>query len=421
MIRGARKKTSWMPLIYAVAILFVLILGWLLKGAFTHQEVDIVDASEQENSDQVAIPKLDPPDVVYTVQDGDVLYDVFKQYEVSFQEVLALEKSSEDVFPFTNVQVGKDVWIYFSEGTSFKLAKVIYQPDLNRRIVATQIATGWVVEEQPIVYRVKDDSAQGTVDQSLYVSALNNGLDDKLILQFADIFAWDIDFARETQSGDQYQLLYQDKYDGDQFITSGKILAATYVNRGVPFNAYFFKKGDDDPGAYYDENGRSLQKSFLRAPVNFRHISSGFSMARLHPVLGKVIPHYGIDYAANFGAPIIAVGDGVIASQGWAGAYGNEVRVRHNERYTSQYGHMSAFHKGLGVGSVVKQGDIIGYVGSTGYSTGPHVHFGILDYGEFVDPASIDIPDGEPVPEEAMESFATMIKDYSDKLSNNNG
>jgi murein DD-endopeptidase MepM/ murein hydrolase activator NlpD len=292
---------------------------------------------------------------------------------------------------------------------------VAYQPDANRIIRAVQNEAGWIVTEEPILYEIRESEAAGMVENSLYVSALARGLDEKVILQMADMFAWDIDFARDTKSGDTYRVLYEERWLDGRLVTSGKILAAEYVNKGKSFRAYYFKK-DDGSWGYYDAEGKALHKAFLKAPVNFRYVSSGFTMARFHPILKTVIPHDGVDYAADYGVPIIAIGDGVVSKMGWNGGYGNRIEIRHNERYGSQYSHMSAYVKTMEVGDRVKQGETIGYVGSTGYSTGNHVHFSMTEYGKYVDPSLVDAPDGEALDAEFVDVFQVQVRNWSDRL-----
>lgn len=361
--------------------------------------------------------QLPEADATYVVQEGDTLADVFADADVPYAEIVLLEQASKKVFDLTNIQVGKSVDFAFSdEESSYRLSSVVYQPDANRVIIATQSAAGWIVEEERIEYEIRRATRGGNVEGSLYASALAQGLSDNTIMRFADVFAWDIDFARDTASGDTYKVLYEEKYKDGQFVAPGKILAAEYSNKGKTFQAFFFQPEGKDPG-YYTADGSSLQRAFLKAPVNFRYVSSGFSNARFHPILGKVMMHDGVDYAADYGVPIIAIGDGVVSRSGWAGGYGNRIEIRHNERYSSQYSHMSSYVKGLGIGDRVKQGQTIGYVGSTGFSTGNHVHFSMTEYGAYVDPTRVDAPEGEALAEEFMEAFLVNVNEWQDALA----
>jgi len=374
-----------------------------------------VDLVEIDHSRMPVIPQTDQS---YTVGEGDVLSDVFAATQVPYPEIVRLEQASKSVFSLTAIRPGKTVSFSLApESAAYRLAHVVYQPDANRVIVATQNEAGWTVTEETIEYHVKTVAKAGTVEQSLYLSALNQGLDEKIIMQIADTFAWDIDFARDTANGDSYRVVYEEKYLEGAFVTTGRVLAAEYQNKGKAFQAFLFQP-EGQQAAYYTAEGKALQRAFLKAPVNFRYVTSGFSNARFHPVLGKVMPHDGVDYAADYGTPIIAIGDGVVSRSGYVGGYGNRIEVRHNERYSSQYSHMSSYVKNLHVGDRVKQGQTIGYVGSTGFSTGNHVHFSMTEYGKYLDPAQVDAPDGAPLGDEFFGAFRTSVAEWQAQLNN---
>ncbi len=418
-VRGARAKRLRFPKYGKVLVLAVFaLIAWRYYAsrperiapaqADTHINEPIVEAAKP-----LVLPSTD---VTYEVKEGDTLADVFTGYEIPYPEIVNLEKESEAVFPLTNIRVGKIVQFAIADAAAtHTLATVVYQPDANRVIVATQNEAGWTIVEEKIQYDVKDVAKAGTVEASLYTSALNQGLDEKIIMQMADIFAWDIDFARDTASGDFYKVLYEEKSLGGTVVTTGRVLAAEYHNKGKIFQAFLFRPEGQD-AAYFAADGSSLQRAFLKAPVNFRYVTSGFTMARFHPILGKVMPHDGVDYAAAYGTPIISIGDGTVAYTGWKGGYGNRIEIRHNEKYGSQYSHMSRYVKGLDVGDRVTQGQVVGYVGSTGFSTGNHVHFSMTEYGTYVDPATVDAPEGEALAEEYKQAFAVLVAEWQAQL-----
>lgn len=410
MVTGAKRKSKIsgkFVLIGLIVIPAYFGVRMIIQYSSPVQEVqaDSVEEIVPQRSFADLIPEHD---ITYEVQEADVLTDIFAGHEIPFEEIVRLEQA-DDVFNFTNVQVGKEVYFsLYGEGSDLRLKNVFYQPDLNRIVKAEQTSGGWVVSEEVIDYQIQEVRAKGMVESSLYLSGLENGLSDKVIIETADIFAWDVDFALDTRTGDEYRIVYEEKYLGEEKISSGKILAAEYVNQGVSFKAFYFQP-EGEIGAYFDEEGNSLQKAFLKAPVNYRHVTSGFSNARFHPILGTVMPHNGVDYAAAFGTPIIAVADGTVSRLGWQNGYGNRIEVKHGDRYGSQYSHMSSFVKGMSVGDRIKQGEVVGFVGSTGYSTGNHVHYSMTDRGNYVDPGSIDVPDGEPVAEEYRDQFNTLV------------
>lgn len=285
--------------------------------------------------------------------------------------------------------------------------------DADRRVAFERSGGGWSshVEEVP----VHADTAvlAGTVRVSLY-QALMDGAGDvpraerqQVADLLADrIFAWQVDFSRDLRVGDPFRILYERQVRPDGTARSGRILAVEFTVGGRERSAYLFSSnGSED---YYDKDGESLRRAFLRAPLEFRRISSNFSTGRYHPILHRVRAHHGIDYAAAQGTPIRAVGDGVIARAGWGGGYGNVVEIRHQRGYSSRYGHMRGFAPGIRPGVRVQQGQLIGYVGTTGLSTGPHLHYEFHEGGRPINPASIRYLTGEPVSGGSKARFRAM-------------
>jgi murein DD-endopeptidase MepM/ murein hydrolase activator NlpD len=413
MVRGATRKSSYRkPFIALAAIAVVVSVFSWYRSRPPKIEPVLADVVEEPVAESVSPQKIiGEYDIAYQVQEGDTLSDIFSGHEIPFAEIVTLEQAGDEGFDFKDVQVGRTVYYsLYDDESDLRLHQVFYQPDLNRVIHATQTSGGWLIEEQEIVYDRRQRLVSGEVEASLYLSALDQGVDEAAILRFADVFAWDIDFALQTRSGDTYKFIYDERFLDDEFIASGRILAGEYVNNGTTFRAFYFEQ-EEGVGAYFDEEGNALQKAFLKAPVNYRYVTSGFSSARFHPVIGKVMPHNGVDYAAAYGTPIIAIGDGIVSDMGWMGAYGNRIEVKHGDRYGSQYSHMSSFVSGMSVGDKIEQGQVVGYVGSTGYSTGNHVHFSITDRGSYINPDTVDVPDGEPVSEENRKEFFTLVEE----------
>ncbi len=249
----------------------------------------------------------------------------------------------------------------------------------------------------------------GVVDHSLYDAMEGLGGEPELAHDFSDIFAWDVDFSRNVQPGDEFAMLYervhvQDPGEGLRYVHPGRILAARYNNAQADYTAVYFET-DEGRGGYYRPDGSSVQRQFLRAPLNYRRISSGYSLARMHPILKVRRPHQGIDYAADYGTPVWSVAGGVITYKGWSGGYGRMVKVRHNNGYETQYAHLSRYAKSLRVGQRVDQKQVLGFVGSTGLSTGPHLDFRIRHHGRYVNPRSLRTPAGDPIPAHAEPLF----------------
>lgn len=227
----------------------------------------------------------------------------------------------------------------------------------------------------------------------------------KVIDLMDKVFQWQLDFSRQIRAGDRYRLAFEREVRPDGTMRSGRILAAELVNRSTPLYAVWFDLHDDGMGGYYDLAGESLRRAFLKAPVEFRRISSRFNPNRLHPIHNVRRAHQGVDYAAATGTPIMATADGVVTTRGVQGGYGNMVQIRHSNGYVTRYAHMSGFASDVRQGTRVSQGKVIGYVGMTGTATGPHLHYELHKDGRAVDPLNVDIPAGDPIPPEAQERW----------------
>jgi murein DD-endopeptidase MepM/ murein hydrolase activator NlpD len=288
--------------------------------------------------------------------------------------------------------------------------------DADRTLSARRDGESWAVALEEVPVHTDTVVLTGTVESTLY-SALSNGNGagvpnderDRVVDQLADrIFAWQVDFSRDLRKGDEIRLVYERLVRPDGTARSSRILAVQMDINGRSHEAYLFRAPDGSED-YYGRDGSSLKRAFLRAPLEFRRISSAFSRSRFHPVLGVSRPHNGIDYAAAPGTPVRAVGDGVIGRAGWGGGYGNVVDIRHARGYTSRYAHLRGFASGIRAGARVRQGDVIGYVGSTGLATGPHLHYEFHSGGRPVDPNSIRYLTGEPLSPRNRSTFDSSV------------
>jgi murein DD-endopeptidase MepM/ murein hydrolase activator NlpD len=260
-------------------------------------------------------------------------------------------------------------------------------------------------EEVPVVRRVQ--RLGGVIHGSLFETMVALGEAPDLVHDFADIFAWDIDFSKQTRPGDEFRAVFEKFYDRDGFVRYGKVLAADYRTDQEEFVAVYFED-DDGYGAYYRPNGESVRRTFLRAPVKYTRISSRYSKSRLHPILGVRRPHEGVDYVAPIGTPVWAVADGVVVFQGWSGGFGRLVKVRHPLGYVSYYGHLSRYAEGIGKGTRVRQKQVIGYVGATGLASGAHLDYRLRVNGRFVDPLRVKLPRGEPIQVQNRDRFLSV-------------
>ena len=263
----------------------------------------------------------------------------------------------------------------------------------------------WQVSLEQRQTHARQRIAAGIIQDNLFLAASQAGLDQRTTMNLIDIFAWDVDFARDIRVGDSFRVLYEERFSDEGKLLASNILAAEFTNQGKSFRAVRYEQADGQVH-YYNPEGKSMRKAYLKAPLKFSRISSRFSTKRKHPVLGYTRAHRGIDYAAPSGTPIHAIGDGYIAEIGWKGGYGRFILLRHNNReHTTAYGHMRRYGRGMKKGKRVSQGDVIGYVGTSGLSTGPHLHFEFRVRNRAVNPLAIKLPPAKPVAESERSRF----------------
>ncbi len=301
---------------------------------------------------------------------GGTLYTCLTEEGLSNKEVWQISKALKKIFDVRKCKANDNYKVIKSTTGIFKEFK--YYSGMNIYEVNKTVSGELIALEKKILLEKSVVGINGTIKTTLWSAMYEQGLSAETILNFVDIFAWQIDFLTETRQGDTYRVVWE-KYSNGQKKKEGKILIAQYYGKETKnHRAMNFKDG------YYDLKGRSLQKQFLRAPLNYRRISSFFSRRRFHPILRYWRPHLGIDYAAPIGTPIATVADGTVLFKGWKGGYGRFIKIRHNSVYTTTYGHLSRYAKKIRKGAKVKQGQIIGYVGSSGLSTGPHLDFRMI-------------------------------------------
>lgn len=309
------------------------------------------------------------------------------------------------------------------QGGSLRAVDVALSADETVRLNRDPV--GWT--SQTIRTPVWTDTlyASGTIEDVLWTAVVTDpDLADVprqdralLIHQLDQIFQWQIDFSRQIQPGDYYRMVFERQVRPDGTMRSGHVLAAELVNQGRSYEALFFDPNGDGEGTYYDQEGKSVRRAFMRKPLEFRRISSTVRR-RYHPILKRWRAHNGVDYVADRGTPVQATGDGVVVRRGPWGGYGNAVEIRHPNGFTTRYGHLSGFRAGVVVGSRVKQGEVIGYVGATGLATAPHLHYEMRRGGKILDPLSIRLPAGDPVPDDEWDAWSEQRRQDLFLLSN---
>ncbi|RPI08796.1 MAG: M23 family metallopeptidase [Zetaproteobacteria bacterium] len=282
--------------------------------------------------------------------------------------------------------------------------KLVYRQSPVDVVEATREGDAWTASRLDVPVDRRVVVVAGTLRDNLFESVERLGERPQLVLDFAEIFAWDFDFAADSQPGDRFRMLVEKVHTGDQFVRYGRILAAEYESEGRAHVAIHFK--DKDASGHYTPAGESLRRAFLKSPLEFTRISSAFSRGRRHPILGGVRPHLAVDYAAPAGTPVWAVADGTVEYAGYKGGNGNTVIVRHRANFKTMYNHLSRFGKGIRAGAAVRQRQTIGYVGSTGLSTGPHLDYRVIKDGRFVNPLKQTFLPGVPISPGNRQTFA---------------
>ncbi|MDX8398304.1 MAG: M23 family metallopeptidase [Mariprofundaceae bacterium] len=331
---------------------------------------------------------------------------------LSLVEVIRMSQASKKVYALSKVRAGHA----FSRLDEGENTHVFYDVDGQSRLRLSRHDGDWQAFLEPRKVFQRETYVRATISDSLFLSANKAGMDSRTAMNLVDIFAWDIDFARDLRAGDSFQVLYNERYDESGKVIGSRILAAEFINQGQRYSAIRHKLDNGDVN-YYSFKGKSLRKTYLKAAVKYSRISSRFKKSRKHPVLGYTRAHKGVDYAARTGTPIHAVGNGRIKFAAWRGGYGRLVEIQHNNRsHRTRYGHLSKFGRGIHKGVRVKQGQIIGYVGMSGLATGPHLHFEFRVRGRAINPLSVKHKPARPVPKVEMVNFQDRAQKLQDVL-----
>ncbi|MCJ7789192.1 MAG: M23 family metallopeptidase [Candidatus Atribacteria bacterium] len=362
--------------------------------------------------EEISLPPLEGITIDGILKAGDTLYESLIREGISAAEILDLQDKIKSVVDFNYIPAGSKYSLkYDPKGT---LKEFTYEPTpfdvfhISLPIPNSDLKDLKVVKEDIPKEIVQ---IEGTIKSSLYESMIECADAPQLAIQMAEIFAWEIDFLTECREGDTFKIIVEKQYKGD-FYRWEKILAAQYEGELLSkYDAVLF----EDPSGnidYYTKEGKSLRKAFLKAPLNYKYISSYFTNNRLHPILRIWRPHLAIDYAAPSGTPVSAIGDGTVIYKGWNDGYGNYIKIRHPNNYETGYGHLSRFASGLKKGQKVKQGEIIGYVGATGLATGPHLDFSISENGKKVDFLKLKLPSASSI----NPQYITQFNEVKNKL-----
>jgi murein DD-endopeptidase MepM/ murein hydrolase activator NlpD len=357
------------------------------KFLFNQQEVD---------------PAVDPLEirehVIHRTRPGDTLPSLLARFGLALKERQLWTSSFKRNYSIRGIPSGREIHFYFSKApdgqrpSPDRLRAVEFELDDDSTLTWEKGPGGIFFQKQEKPYDVELKTVGVSIENSVFEDGHKAGIHSKLLSQLADIFTWDVDLDKDIRHGDSFKIVYEKRSrKGQQAKSSLRILAAELINAGQKLTAVYFEK-QKGQGNYYNLEGRSLARAFLRFPLEFASITSQFTESRFHPLLKANLPHTGVDFAAQRGTPVRAIADGRVAQAGWNGGYGKLVEIQHDSTYTSRYAHLGSFASGVREGAAVKKGQIIGYVGSTGRSTGPHLHFELYKDQQYVDPLTVDLP-----------------------------
>ncbi len=390
-------------LIASVAI--VSGIGLQQPDSASGQPAGTIAATAVELEEIVPTPVYVSPfeTIEIVIRRNDTLDALFRQMELSLADLAQLRTLPDVRKSLDRLRPGDLIMLTHLNGELKSLTRKLSD---TATLSVTRAEEGFVADiiENPL--EVEQAEMVGTIDSSLFGAVNRAGGSDALAVTLADVFKYDIDFVNEVQPGDSFAVAYEQKFQDGEFVGDGEILAAEFVNKGRSFRAVRYVMPDGGV-EYFTPDGKSVRKAFLRFPVAFGRVSSGFNLARRHPILKTVRAHKGIDFAAPVGTPIKAAGNGRVIHRGVKGGYGNTVILAHPGSVTTLYGHMSRYARGLSVGDKVKQGEVIGYIGMTGLATGPHLHYEYRVNGVHRNPAKIPVPRAESIPADLLEDFTT--------------
>jgi len=372
---------------------------------------DTKNAGEEANKEPQKTEVLQ--EINGTMKKGETFFEVFKKYKLDFAELFKIREAAADVHRLRKVQPGQQYKI--SVDADNRVNSLAYWIDDDGILEVSRKDEGFAAQKVSIEYEKRIEHIGGVIKDNL-ISSVGDGREKLLLaLQLSDIFAWDVDFTSDLREHDTFKIVVEGLYLDGEFKKFGNILSAEFNNNDKAYKAYrFTNNGKTD---YYEADGKSLRKAFLKAPLNFRRISSYYSGRRLHPILKIFRPHHGLDYAAPLWTPVSAIGDGKIVFAGYKAGYGKLVIIKHHNGYETYYGHLSKIAKNIRTGKNADQGQVIGNVGNSGLSTGPHLHFEIRIKNEAVNPLRVKLPRGESVPKKLMADFRRFRNQMDTQLA----
>lgn len=391
--------------------LFAAAIFLIAATLILFQVRDVRNIKEEVNKEPQKIETS--RNIIGTIKKGETFFEVFKRRGLNIAELFAIREAAADVHHLREVRPGQQYNI--SVDADNRVNSLSYWIGDDGVLEVTRKDQIFKAKRIPIEYEKKIENIGGAIKGNL-ISSIGEGRENLILaLQLSDIFAWDIDFTSDLREDDKYKIVVEGLYLDGKFRKFGKILSAEFSNNDKIYHAYRFE--NNGKAGYYDADGKSLAKAFLKAPLDFRRISSYYSGNRLHPILKVYKPHHGLDYSAPAGTPVSALGDGKVVFAGYNGGYGNLIILRHNNGYETYYGHLQEINKNIRTGRTAEQGQVIGYVGSSGLATGPHLHFELRINDQPVNPLSVKLPNGESLPQQLMAGFRLFRDQMNTQLA----
>ena len=397
-------KSVLIAFLLSIFLIMLLYADFITDDSLPEERIEITESFNEEISEVLSYR-------IHEVMDGENLSIIFEEFKLPLNiayRIFRLDKNNL----LSKIKPGDEMkFTYLGEDiTGIEIIKDSINSILIE--ITDKISIKKISKDVELIQSFKS----GVIKTSFYEAALEAEIPDSIIMDFAYIFGWDIDFIFDIREGDSFNVIYETPYSEGEKVKNGDIILAKFVNRGETYSANRFFLNENDK-EFFDDNGNNLQKAFLRAPLDFAYISSHFNPNRMHPVLHTIRAHNGVDYAAKTGSPVRTTGNGTVHYAGRRNGCGNEIVIKHSNDYSTRYCHLNKFKSGIKKGTKVIQGETIGFVGSTGLATGPHLHYEFKIGNKHVDPVKLQLPSAEPISQNLRSDFDKILKDNKLLLS----
>ena len=397
-------KSVLIAFLLSIFLIMLLYADFITDDSLPEERIEITESFNEEISEVLSYR-------IHEVMDGENLSIIFEEFKVPLNTAYRIFRLDKNNL-LSKIKPGDEMkFTYLGEDiTGIEIIKDSINSILIE--ITDKISIKKISKNVELIQSFKS----GVIKTSFYEAALEAEIPDSIIMDFAYIFGWDIDFIFDIREGDSFNVIYETPYSEGEKVKNGDIILAKFVNRGETYSANRFFLNENDK-EFFDDNGNNLQKAFLRAPLDFAYISSHFNPNRMHPVLHTIRAHNGVDYAAKTGSPVRTTGNGTVHYAGRRNGCGNEIVIKHSNDYSTRYCHLNKFKSGIKKGTKVIQGETIGFVGSTGLATGPHLHYEFKIGNKHVDPVKLQLPSAEPISQNLRSDFDKILKDNKLLLS----